>query len=126
MGTLLRAGVAALVLLALGAGAMAALASLPRPAFDAASFRSAAASGDDEQLERQAYRAVEQDVLLGLSRTEARRVLGKPDRISGTGHVWTWDVGMINDAMGPGDGGRLYVIFDPSGRVTSGKVDTSL
>ncbi len=33
---------------------------------------------------------------------------------------------MINDAFGPGDPGRLYVVFDPSGRVASAKVDLHL
>jgi hypothetical protein len=124
--TLRRAGIAALVLLVIGAGTMAGLAAIPGPEFDGARFRAAAASGDVDEVERQAHRAVEQDVVVGLSRSEARQLVGEPERISGTGHVWSWDAGMINDVLGPGDGGRFYVIFDQSGRVESAKIDTGL
>lgn len=49
-----------------------------------------------------------------------------PDRIARRRNLWIWDLGMIHDALGPGDGGALYVTFDPSWRrVLSAAVDTS-
>ena len=53
-------------------------------------------------MEEQASRAVEQDA------------------------QWFWQLGMINDFIGRGDGGALYVRFDRSrSRVVAAKVDVA-
>jgi hypothetical protein len=39
---------------------------------------------------------------------------------------WVWQLGTINDFIGPGDGGALYVKFDRSrSRVIAAKVDVA-
>jgi hypothetical protein len=122
-GALRRAAVAALLLLVVGTIAMATIRSLPQLPFSAAAFRSAPDPFESEQRERQAHRAVEQNALIGLSTAELRSALGEPDRIARRSNVWIWDLGMINDFIGPGDGGALYVTFDASwSRVVSAKV----
>jgi hypothetical protein len=121
-----RAATVSLLLLASGVGLIVVWSSAPETAFSATKFRAAAAAGNDEELERQAHRAVEQDALIGLTAAEVRAALGKPSRIRRRRHQWSWELGMINDFIGPGDAGALYVRFDPSlSRVIAAKVDVS-
>ena len=116
------AATVSLLLLTVGVTSVVVWSSIPEPGFSATEFRSASAAGDYEEMERQAYRAVEQDALVGLMAAEARAALGEPSRIGR--RQWIWHVGMINDFMGPGDDGALYVKFDGS-RVVAAKVDVS-
>jgi hypothetical protein len=103
-----------------GLGAMG-FASRER-AFEASEFREAARNGDFETLEAQAYRAVESKALIGWSKARVRREMGPPGRTGPRRRLWIWDVGMINDFLGPGDGGALYVQFDERGRVRRAQV----
>lgn len=75
-------------------------------------FKAAAIRGDFDEVEDEAYAAVDQHALRGLSRKRVRMLLGKPDRIAGRSHTYIWDLGMINDFMGPGDQGAFRVRFD--------------
>jgi hypothetical protein len=75
-------------------------------------FKAAATRGDLDEAEDEAYAAVDQHALRGLSRERVRMLLGKRDRIAGRSHTYVWDLGMINDAMGPGDQGAFRVRFD--------------
>jgi outer membrane PBP1 activator LpoA protein len=85
--------------------------------FDAAVFRDAAARDDEDQLTRQAYAAERQQALVGLSRARVHALLGrKPDEVWREVHSEAWDVGLVNDAMGPGDQGYLAVEYDRSWR----------
>jgi hypothetical protein len=85
--------------------------------FDAAVFRDAAAREDEDQLNRQAYAAERQQALVGLSRDRVHALLGrKPDEVWRETHSDAWDVGLVNDAMGPGDQGYLAVEYDPMWR----------
>ncbi len=100
---------------------MTAWAAWPEPAFDPAAFRQAVMTEDDDRLEIEAYRAVDQRVLIGKSKDEVRALLGSPHLAVRT--EWEWPVGMIGDFFGPGDSGSLYVQFDPrTERVTSAEV----
>ena len=118
------AAVSLLLLLATGVATIVVWSSVPEPAFSAEDFRSAAAAGDYEGMERQAYRAVEQEALIGLTTAEVRATLGEPSRTGRRSGQWIWELGMINDFMGPGDGGALYLKFDRSrSRVIAAKVD---
>lgn len=99
---------------ALGAAAVVAISVggvilWPEPEFDATAFRRAHAAGDDEAVEVQARRAASQNALVGRSKDEIRRVLGSPDQA--TRREWAWYVGTVNDTLGPGDEGLLYVRF---------------
>jgi hypothetical protein len=84
--------------------------------FDAQRFKDAAERDDVDAMEDEAYDAHEQRALVGLSRAQVRQRLGKPQRIGGRRHVYVWDLGLINDFMGPGDQGRFTVQFDTSWR----------
>ena len=64
----------------------------------------------------QARNAVEADALIDLSAAQVKRTLGPPSRISRRRHLYIWDLGMINEYIGPGDEGALYVQFDRSWR----------
>ncbi len=114
------------VLLVLGVGALLAPSAVVASwDFDAAAFREARAEQDDDTLERQAHLAVEDRALIGRSRGELRGRLGAPDRIGRRRHLWVYDVGFINDFIGPGDAGYLYVRFDASWRrVVDARVST--
>jgi hypothetical protein len=93
------------------------------PDFSADRFRAAAAQGDDDRLEVEARRAVDDRALIGFTADEVRRALGDPHEIARRGRVWVWQVGWINDFLGPGDGGAFVVRFDASrSRVTSAAV----
>lgn len=80
--------------------------------FDPAQFRAAADRGDVEKLEDEAYAAARQRTLLGLSRERVRASLGLPNRVGHRSRTYIWDLGMINDAIGPGDQGAFRVRFD--------------
>jgi membrane-associated protease RseP (regulator of RpoE activity) len=114
----LRRGVAvAGVLGLLGVAAVAAfLVWTTERGFSAREFRAAAAAGDLETMVAQARNAVEADALIDLSAAQVKRTLGPPSRISRRRHLYIWDLGMINDYIGPGDEGALYVQFDRSWR----------
>ncbi len=93
--------------------------------FDAAAFRTAHAESAAD-LDDEAYKAVASGELIGMTPAELERALGPPDRVGRTHHLYVWEVGFINDFLGMGDGGRLYVQFDPAfGAVRDAKVDTS-
>lgn len=116
-----RGLVAGVVLFVLFAVPMTAWAAWPEPDFNAVAFRQAVATEDYDRVEIEAYRATDQDVLIGKSKDEIRALLGSPDRAVRT--EWEWYVGMIGDFFGPGDGGSLYVEFDPeTERVASAEV----
>ncbi len=89
---------------------MTAWAAWPEPAFDPAAFRQAMVAGNDDRVEIEAYRAADQGVLIGKSKEDIRALLGRPHQAART--HWRWNVGMIGDFLGPGDGGSLYVHFD--------------
>jgi hypothetical protein len=94
--------------------------------FDASSFRAANAGGDLDTMETEARKAVDDQALMGMSAAELRRELGEPSRIGRRRQLYIWDLGMINDFIGPGDDGALYAEFDPSWRrVVSARVATS-
>lgn len=114
-----RAAIAAALLLFMAGTAVVLIASIvPGPDFSAERFR----TGGDEEREFHAYRAVEEKVLLGMTPAELRSTLGPPDRRSKRRPLWIWSLGMINDSMGPGDSGALYVEME-NGRVTNALVD---
>jgi hypothetical protein len=93
--------------------------------FDPAAFRAAHAEGAGT-LDDEAFKAVASGELIGMTPAAVERALGRPDRVGRTHHLYVWEVGMINDFLGIGDGGRLYVRFDPAFRsVREAKVDTS-
>jgi hypothetical protein len=95
--------------------------------FDASRFRAANASGDFETMESQARKAVNDRALIGLSPRQVRRELGEPSRTGRRRQLYVWHLGMINDFLGPGDDGALYVEFDRSWRrVVSAQVDTDV
>ena len=75
-------------------------------------FRAATTEGDLDKAQDEAYAAVDQHALRGLSRERVRMLLGRPDRIAGRSHTYIWDLGMINDVLGPGDEGAFRVRFD--------------
>jgi hypothetical protein len=94
--------------------------------FSASRFRDAAVKQDLDALETEARRAVRARALIGLSTAQVRQELGAPPRVGRRRHLYIWDLGMINDFVGPGDGGALYVEFDRSWRhVQSAKVAES-
>lgn len=108
-------------LLLLFAVPVTAWAAWPRPGFDAAAFRQATAARDYDVVEDQALRAIDRRVLIGRTKDEVRALLGSPHQAVRT--EWRWSVGMIGDFLGPGDGGSLYVQFDPrTQRVESAEV----
>jgi hypothetical protein len=81
--------------------------------FTAAAFRDAAARGDDDELNRQAYAAEREQALVGLPRTRVHALLGrKPDEVWQEVHTDGWTVGEVNATMGPGDQGYLAVEYD--------------
>ena len=81
--------------------------------FGAAAFRDAAVRGDFDELTRQAYAAEREQALLGFPRARVHALLGrKPDEVWRETHTDAWDVGLVNDAMGPGDQGFLAVEYD--------------
>jgi hypothetical protein len=80
--------------------------------FDPAQFRAAAGRDDLEVLESAAYAAVREQALLGLPRGQVRMSLGEPDRVGRRSRTYIWDLGMINDTLGPGDEGAFRVRFD--------------
>ena len=85
--------------------------------FDAAVFRDAAARGDADELTRQAYAAERQQALVGLSRDRVHTLLGRrPDKVLRNVRLEDWEVGLVNDTMGPGDQGYLTVEYDRSWR----------
>jgi hypothetical protein len=81
------------------------------PEFSPTEWREARAR-DSEHLDDLATDAVESDALIAKSRPELRRMLGRPDRVRGPDRVWEWDIGWINDGIGPGDAGTLRIRFD--------------
>ena len=122
-----RVLVAATVLFVVGVGALLAPAAVVASwDFDAAAFREARAAQDDDTLERQAHLAVDDEALIGKSRDDLRALLGAPDRVGKRRRLWIYDVGFINDLLGPGDGGYLYVRFDDGWRrVVDARVGSS-
>ena len=88
--------------------------------FDAAAFRAAAVSGDVETLERQSGNAVRARVLIGMPAARVKATLGAPHRVEQGRYVW--DLGMIDDTLGPGDAGTFVVGFDAAGRARSAAV----
>jgi len=120
----LASAVAAAVAFAV-VGVSGAMAWLESRDFDPAAFRAAHAEGAGD-LDDEAYKAVASGELMGMTPAELQRTLGRPDRIGATHRLYVWEVGMIGDFFAPGDGGRLYVQFDPAFRsVRDAKVDTS-
>ena len=73
-----RAAVVSLLLLVAGVATIVVWSSVPEPAFSSEDFRSAAAAGDYEGMEREAYRAVEQEALIGLTRPRFARRSASP------------------------------------------------
>jgi hypothetical protein len=118
-----RSVAASLVLLAAGVAAIVIWSSY-EPDFSAAEFRSARVPGKAEELQVQAYRAVQQDALVGLTPTQLRQALGEPTRIERRPQRWVWRLGPTDSFFGSGGTLTLYVTFDPKGsRVTSAKVE---
>jgi hypothetical protein len=66
--------------------------------------------------ERLAAAIVECGLLDGRAREEVRQALGRP--YPAGRNRWTWEVGWVNDGLGPGDGQTLTVYFDRDGRVS--------
>lgn len=94
------------------------------PEFDAERFKSASARGDLETLESEAHSAAEQHALRGLSPEQVRALLGGGSHIEESSRTWVWELGMINDYIGPGDDGAFRVQFDPSWkRVINARVE---
>jgi hypothetical protein len=86
-------------------------------------FKAAAARGDLETMEDEAYAAADRQALVGLSEGRVRELLGNPSRVTRGRHEYEWDLGMVNDTMGPGDDGWFVVQFDSSwGRVIAARV----
>lgn len=83
----------------------------PEPDFDPVAFRQAVVAQDLDEVETQAYRAVHQDALEGRTKDEIRWHLGSPDSADRSG--WRWNLGIVNDELGPGDQGWLTLTFDP-------------
>jgi hypothetical protein len=99
-------------LISLGALAFGAYDWANGPEFSPAKWREARASYS-EQLDDLARDAVESDALIGKSRPELRRILGRPDRVLlSRPPVWVWHAGVVNDYYGPGDDGTLRIRFD--------------
>ncbi|MBJ7331246.1 MAG: hypothetical protein JHC95_15240 [Solirubrobacteraceae bacterium] len=98
--------------------AAAALAIAFEPGFDSAAFRRAVIAEDHDEVETQARRAVQEDVLVGRTKDEIRALLGSPHTAVRT--EWRWDVGVVNDVMGPGDQAWLILTFDPRTERVSG------
>ena len=46
--------------------------------------------------------------------------MGTPHRVVAGRHVW--ELGMVDDYLGPGDAGVFVVAVDPAGRVRSAEV----
>ena len=81
--------------------------------FDPAAFR--AAHGESAgNLDDEAYKAAASGELIGMTPAAVERALGRPDRVGRTHHLYVWHVGEIDDFIGPGDAGNLYVQFDPA------------
>jgi hypothetical protein len=57
------------------------------------------------------------DTLDGTPRAEVRELLGRPDPYVSSRASWGWNVGTVNDAMGPGDGEIMSVRFGSGDRV---------
>lgn len=84
--------------------------------FDGAAWRGALARDDaSDDAERMAEALVRCRVLVGGTRHDVRRLLGTTRDMKG--RTWTYDVGWVNDGLGPGDAQELLVHFSRSGRV---------
>jgi hypothetical protein len=79
-------------------------------AFDAEAW----AARDSDDRDDQAASLSRCDVLIGMTRSEVVELLGEPNNQRGR---WAYATGLVNDALGPGDGQTLFVSFNPSGRV---------
>jgi hypothetical protein len=127
---MLRRGAASAALLLVSGlalvGAYYGLAIHSEDDFSAERFRAALRAEDYEAMETEARRAVRSGDLIGMSPARLERELGPPTRVGRRRHLYVWYLGMINDFIGPGDDGSLYVQFDAGWRrVRSAKVDLS-
>lgn len=83
---------------------------------DGVAWRAALAADDDsDDAEQMAEALVRCRVLEARTRGDVRRLLGTTRDMKG--RTWTYDVGWVNDGVGPGDGQELLVHFGRSGRV---------
>jgi hypothetical protein len=87
----------------------------------------AADSNSEEDLEHRRTEARQldrcgQELLIGQTRPEVRRLLGEPDLPNDAedrNDQWNYYVGEVNNLLGPGDAGHLFIRFDdrsPGGR----------
>lgn len=90
-------------------------------AFSASDWRRARQSRDFDAMEIQARRAVSDGDLLDLTGPELRQLLGDPDRVARRAGTWSWEMGFVNDYVGPGDQGALRVTFEGD-RVTEADI----
>lgn len=81
------------------------------PEFTPAGWQEARAK-DSKNLDLLATDAVESGALIGQSRSQLQRTLGPPDAATRRDRVWIWNIGNVNDGIGPGDEAFLRVRFD--------------
>lgn len=84
---------------------------------DAARWQADVRRGGTDETLSMAAALVRCDTLDGATRAEVRELLGRPDRFASTRSRWGWNVGTVNDALGPGDGEVMSVAFDRDDRV---------